>query len=229
VEFFKNMESDNMQLFTLDTKGIFSAIALALLIIYFGGSYGLFFFSLLFLFLVLSALATGIGRRKKIRLGLYEKSRGWKNVAANGTIPLLIAIIFYFEHSISILLALSYIASIAAITADKFASEIGVLDGSPISLLQLKRVDKGVSGGVTLLGLGASAFASFIISLSSFVIIKNYVPFLIIFIAGFLGNIVDSLLGYYEEKGIGNKHTTNVACSLSGALIAFAFLAILGF
>ncbi|MGC8776998.1 MAG: DUF92 domain-containing protein [Candidatus Micrarchaeia archaeon] len=217
-----------MQFLTLDGKGIASALALALLILYFGKEYGVFFLSLLLLFLALSAIVTNVGKNKKRSLGLYEKSRGWKNVLANGLAPLLIAILFYFEPGFKMQLALAYVASVAAITADKFASEIGVLDGTPIMLLTMKRVDRGVSGAVTLLGLAASSFASFGIALASFFITLSLEAFAIVFVSGYMGNIVDSLLGYYEEKGIGNKFTTNLACALSGSLFALLFLALAG-
>jgi len=223
------MERDCLLLLTLDEKGIISALIFAVLILFFGGSEGLFFLSLLILFLVLSAIATNIGKKKKSEQGLYEKSRGWKNVVANGLVPLLVVVLFYFAHSsFEETLVFGYIASIAAITADKFASEIGVLDGTPIMLLTLKKIKKGTSGGVTALGLAASFVAALLIALTSFIISLNLVAFLIVLFSGYTGNIIDSLLGYYEEKGFGNKFTTNLACALSGFIISIILLALAG-
>ena len=223
------MERDCLLLLTLDEKGIISALIFAVLILFFGGSEGLFFLSLLILFLVLSAIATNIGKKKKSEQGLYEKSRGWKNVVANGLVPLLVVVLFYFVHgSFEETLVFGYIASIAAITADKFASEIGVLDGTPIMLLTLKKIKKGTSGGVTALGLAASFVAALLIALTSFIISLNLVAFLIVLFSGYTGNIIDSLLGYYEEKGFGNKFTTNLACALSGFIISIILLALAG-
>jgi len=223
------MESDSLLLLTLDEKGIASALILAVLILYFGGSEGLFFLSLLILFLVFSAIATNTGKKKKREQGLYEKSRGWKNVVANGLVPLFIVVLFYFaQKPFEEILVFSYIASIAAITADKFASEIGVLDGTPIMLLTLKRIKKGTSGGVTALGLAASFIAALLIALASFAISLNLIAFLIVLFSGYMGNIVDSVLGYYEERGFGNKFTTNLACALSGFVISFILLALAG-
>ena len=223
------MESDALLLLTLDEKGIVAALILAVLVLYFGGSEGLFFLALLLLFLVLSAIATNTGKKKKKEQGLYEKSRGWKNVVANGLVPLIVVILFYFAHKpFEEILLLGYIASIASITADKFASEIGVLDGTPIMLLTLKRIKKGTSGGVTVLGLAASFIAALLIALTSFIISPNFVAFIIVLFSGYMGNIIDSLLGYYEEKGFGNKFTTNLACALSGFLISFVLLALAG-
>ena len=223
------MERDCLLLLTLDEKGIVSALIFAVLILFFGRSEGLFFLSLLILFLVLSAIATNIGKKKKSEQGLYEKSRGWKNVVANGLVPLLVVVLFYFARgSFEETLLFGYIASIAAITADKFASEIGVLDGTPIMLLTLKKIKKGTSGGVTALGLVASFVAALLIALTSFIISLNLVAFLIVLFSGYMGNIIDSLLGYYEEKGFGNKFTTNLACALSGFIVSIILLALAG-
>jgi uncharacterized membrane protein len=45
--------------------------------------------------------------------------------------------------------------------------------------------------------------------------------------SGFCGGLVDSLLGYYEEKGIGNKYTSNAICGIAGALIAMLIVGLL--
>ena len=55
-------------------------------------------------------------------MGLYEHERGWENVLSNGLLPSILAI------GSPYLGPFPFIASIAAVTADKFGSEIGVLD-----------------------------------------------------------------------------------------------------
>ena len=121
-------------------------------------------------------------------------------------------------------IAVSYVASVAAISADKFASEIGVLDGIPTMLLTLKRVKKGVSGGVTALGLVASFVAALIIGTSALYINVALPIVALIAFSGFFGNLIDSVFGYYEEKGIGNKFTSNFVCSLAGAVACLLIL-----
>ena len=127
-----------------------------------------------------------------------------------------------------------FAAAVAAITADKFASEIGMLDGMPVSLLSRKTVRKGTSGGVTWLGLAVSALAALIIAavlvplgISQGLGLGPWLAVGIITLCGLAGSLVDSLLGYYEERGIGNKFTSNFACSLAGAVIGIALVAIL--
>ncbi|MCX6770150.1 MAG: hypothetical protein NT051_05770, partial [Candidatus Micrarchaeota archaeon] len=43
-------------------------------------------------------------------------------------------------------------------------------------------------------------------------------------LVGFGGSLADSLVGVLEERGIGNKATTNAICSLFGAVVGWAFL-----
>ena len=214
-------------LLTLDLPGLISALVLGLALILLGGELGLGFLAVMLYFLVLSAMVTWTGKGRKKRLGLYETSRGWRNVAANGGVPLMMALFFFANAAYAFVpqgaLIASYVASVAAITADKFASEIGVLGGEPIMLLTLRRTKRGTSGGVTALGLGASLLGSALIAASVFALPGLHQTgrlFLVVLAAGFVGNLADSAFGYFEEKGIGNKYTSNAACAVVGAIIA---------
>jgi uncharacterized protein (TIGR00297 family) len=218
---------DMLSLFTLDDKGVLLACTVGLLILFFGQSYGLLFLVDMLVFLALSAVVTGLGKRRKEGIGLYEHARGWKNVLSNGLVPLLVAFM-YFAFSAGKIpatsVAIIYIASVTAVTADKFSSEIGVLNGEPTMLLTLKRVKKGISGGVTGLGLLASLIGSLVISLSTLYMSGSLGLVVIVAISGFGGAIVDSVFGYFEEQGIGNKYTSNFLCAVSGAVICTLLL-----
>jgi uncharacterized protein (TIGR00297 family) len=210
--------------FTLDKKGFSLAVLFGILIFFFGKEYGLLFLIDIIIFLVLSSVVTKFGKIKKRGIGAYEIARGWKNVLSNGIVPVIIAFLYFmnsqvFGYALPIeVIAAAYIASIAAVIADKFASEIGVLDGEPTMLLTLKKVKKGTSGGVTALGTCASLIASFIISLSVFGIAGASLLIVVVaFFSGFFGCVVDSVLGYFEEQGIGNKYTSNFFCALGGS------------
>ncbi|MGC8651901.1 MAG: DUF92 domain-containing protein [Candidatus Micrarchaeia archaeon] len=224
-----------MTFLTLDKWGIAGGALLAIVLFVFGLQFGLLFVIAMVLFLLLSALATRTGMRRKMELKLYEKSRGIKNVVANGLAPLIMAFVFYIAawrgmELFELLSVVGFMGSVAAITSDKFASEIGVLGPGPRMLLTLKRTKRGTSGGVSLLGLGASAAAATIVALLVLPYmgalasvdsgIEGLAVVISIAIGGFLGNIIDSILGYYEEKGIGNKFSTNFICSMSGAVLA---------
>ena len=81
--------------------------------------------------------------------------------------------------------------------ADTWATEIGkLLKKSPVSIINLKKVRKGLSGGVTAIGL----IGSFMGALILITIINQIYEFpksvfsLLVFI-GFIGSLFDSFLG----------------------------------
>jgi len=217
-----------MRVYTLDSKGIVSAVLMGIAVLLLGSYAGTYFLFLLLFFLMLSALVTELGVWQKKQLGQYERARGWKNVLANGGIAVVISALFFanniYGFASAKLLILVYAASISGITADKFASEIGVLDGTPLMLLTMQKVKKGTSGGVTWLGTVSSFVGALIIALTLPIVGIGAFGVGVVAVSGFLGNIVDSLLGYFEEKGIGNKYTSNLACAAAASLIAYLIL-----
>ncbi len=224
-----------MGFLTLSLPALVAAIILGILLIIFGGIFGPLMIASMILFLVLSAIVTAFGIINKKKIGVAEKDRGIKNVIANGLAPLIFSILFAYYMSqahISYILILGFVSSVAAITADKFSSEIGVLNGSPTMIFSLKKVKKGTSGGVTKLGLISGFLGSTLITIPAtlmyFLISGTYYNYyivtLIIFI-GFLGSIFDSILGYFEELGFGNKYTSNfIASIISGLLLVIILL-----
>ena len=225
-----------MTFLTLDSRATLISLALGILLILLGGRLGAFFFIVMLYFLVISAIVTWIGTPYKKKRQLYEKSRGMKNVVANSTIPLVMAIAFFvstmFFAGLEQLIVFGFIGSVAAVAADKFSSELGVLDGEPLMIFTLKKVRKGVSGGVTWFGLLMGLAGAFAISLSAALLSGAFfTPELLyliigITVSGFIGTVADSMAGYFETKGIGNKFTSNAIASIAGALAAVAIFAI---
>ncbi|MTD38464.1 DUF92 domain-containing protein [Erwinia sp. CPCC 100877] len=122
-------------------------------------------------------------------------------VAANSLPALLCLILFYYTQQA--LFLIGYVSGIAGATADTWASEIGTLSKTPPrSILTLKKVPSGISGGISLLGLGASLVGSLLIaSVFWFIITAFYSSFqlnqvlLIPLICGCANSLIDSLLG----------------------------------
>jgi uncharacterized protein (TIGR00297 family) len=201
----------------LDSAGVILALLLAAIVFL---SAPPSFILLLAVFLIASVAATKYGYSEKRELGLYEHERSWENVLANGVVPAICAI------ASPVAGVGAYIGSLAAITADKFASELGVLGGEPVSLLNLKPVRRGTSGAVTIFGTLMSFDGALIIGGAAFLFLPGYDFWKILSIGciGLAGSIGDSILGVLEERGIGNKATTNIFCSLIGAVLGFAFL-----
>ncbi|BCS90823.1 MAG: membrane protein [Candidatus Micrarchaeota archaeon] len=226
-----------MTFFTLDKKGTAAALLMGFVIflcgyLAFSISIGLILLLSLFEFLVLSYIVTEIGSYKKKKAKLYQKSRGLANVIGNGLTVFLLSIILVLlsNSSLKELIVFSMIASVAGITSDKFSSELAVLyTSNPIDILTFKRVEKGTSGGVTAVGFFFGYIGSFIIGLDAYALSlifhlnSAYLLVLLISLAGFIGNIADSIAGHFEERGYGNKFTSNFICSLISAIFGYIF------
>ncbi len=211
-----------VKIFLLDAEGVLVAIALGVVVYYFGGGYGIPYLALLFTFLIFGVLATKYGSNIKKQMALYEYERGWENVVANGLVPVL-CVVFASGTGISG----AYVGSLAAVTADKFASEIGVLGDKPRMLFSLKPVKKGRSGAISLLGTFASFDGALLIGVASYLLFFGfYDAWGVFFITmiGLFGSFVDSVIGVFENRGIGNKSTTNLVCALTGAVLGYMIL-----
>ncbi len=237
-----------MTFLTLDIKGSLAALALGLAFYILAG-FNLVLVAFMLYFLMLSSLVTSAGKSRKKAMGVYQKSRGILNVVSNGCGPLIFAAVFFLTlfynmQYLAVLALAGFGASVASVTADKFSSELGVLDGEPKDIFTFKHVKKGASGGITLFGLGSGFFAALLVSTPfSFVIFRlgllpplqpQYTLFplyalITVCVGGFIGTLVDSLLGHYEEKGIGNKFTSNFICSVCGGAAGMLLLYALSF
>jgi uncharacterized protein (TIGR00297 family) len=206
-------------MFMLDSLGLALAISMGIIIFVLGEVYGFNLLVLLLFFLILSVFATKYGIYSKKNMDIYENERGWKNVLSNGLIPAVTIILYYLTNNFVFIYM--YIASVASVTSDKFASELGVFD-TPIFLWGFKKVKPGTSGAISLLGSFASLSGAFLIGLAAIYLLNiTLTQAFLIGIIGYLGGFADSLFGVLEENGIGNKFTTNFICSFVGAVIAF--------
>jgi uncharacterized protein (TIGR00297 family) len=201
----------------LDLAGLALAAAMGLAVAAFGSFE---FLALLLFFLAIAVAATKYGYEQKKELGIYEHERSWENVLANGLVPTACALLSpHIGWG-------PFVGSLAAITADKFASELGVLGGDPVFLLTMKKAKRGTNGAVTPFGLLMSFDGGLLVGLAAMALFPNVSFWKVVIIGaiGFLGSGIDSIVGVLEEKGIGTKATTNAICSLFGALAGFALL-----
>lgn len=155
-------------------------------------------------FFVLSSLLSKLGKKRKSKLlSVFEKGgvRDLGQVLANGGIAGLLVIFWYFFQSD--LFYVLFVAALAAVTADTWATEIGVMSkAAPRSILTLKSVPMGTSGGITLVGtLGAAAGAT-IVGLVGLLAAPRHssaimsLPALyVVIFSGLVASFVDSLLG----------------------------------
>lgn len=154
---------------------------------------------LLAFFVSSSALSRLLYRNKSSVAEKYAKGsrRDWGQVMANGGLGALLAIANALlpEQSWP---WIAFTGAMAAVTADTWATEVGVFSSSPPRLITNgKVVDRGTSGGVTLLGYLAILVGALLIGVTAAIFSKT-VPLTLITaaaLAGIAGSTVDSLLG----------------------------------
>jgi len=178
------------------------------------------------IFFLLSSLLSRIGRTKKKRFdSIFEKSstRDYGQVLANGGVGGIVA--FFQLVFPSIDFYPMFVGSIAAVTADTWGTELGLLGkGKTLSVVTLMQVDRGTSGGVSLLGLLGGALGAFVIALTS----NGWAPgigwLIRIAAAGTAASLVDSFLGAtlqaeYECVVCGRTTERVVHCGMPSKLI----------
>ena len=157
--------------------------------------YGIpFHFILLASFFILSSCLNIFIKKLKSSKTKHSQ-RNVIQVICNGGYLLLICIINYFQPSL--IFNYLFAASVATAMSDTWATEFGKLSKvKPIAIVSLKTVSHGLSGGITFIGTIGSLIGSCIIGLlaSNLISIDKILIFGII-LCGFLGSIVDSILG----------------------------------
>ena len=211
---------------------------------------------LLTFFITSSALSRAF---KKSKAKLEEKfSKGHERdagqVFGNGGIATFFAALHLFYPN-EVWVWAGFAASLAAVNADTWATELGVLNPNPPRMITnlFKTVEKGTSGGISLVGTLASLAGSALIAFLASLLTGNWSLLPLITISGLAGSLFDSLIGgtvqamYYcptdqKETEKHPLHTcgaetvhlrgwkwldndlVNFACGAFGALVGFAML-----
>jgi uncharacterized protein (TIGR00297 family) len=161
---------------------------------------------LLAFFISSSALTWAFRGRKSAVDADYEKNgaRDAGQVLGNGALPALLAGLSYFAPYDG-WMWIGFAAALAAVNADTWATELGVLSrGRPRLITSFKKVEKGTSGGISFVGtLAALAGATFIGLLALLLPPTAAIGYsssltdywFLIAASGLLGSLFDSLLG----------------------------------
>ena len=157
---------------------------------------------LLTFFITSSGLSRAFRRRKADLSEKFSKGheRDAGQVFGNGGLATLFAALHAFYPE-SILPWIGFAASLAAVNADTWATELGVLNPTPPRMITnlRKLVEKGTSGGISLWGTLASLLGSAVIALPAVLLSPTGTLsigyFLLITAAGLAGSLFDSLLG----------------------------------
>lgn len=199
----------------LTKPGLLLAWLLAIVIAFFGGITGWLALTATFVFTILAGKFSGkigaaIGAKLHAKSGQRDATQIICNVFLGALMLLLKGITgwegFYFAFG----------GAMAASLADSMASEIGVLNRKPPrDICTLRPVEKGISGGVTWLGLGCSLLGAAIIAVICAIgFDKGHGIggrlFAFITIAGFLAALCDSILGSLAQG--------KYRCGICGAL-----------
>ena len=181
---------------SLDKSGALAATFVGTVIFGLGG------FSWAVLLMLFFITSSGLSRMfKKRKQGLDEKfSKGHERdagqVFGNGGL----ATVFVVVHALfpeSAICWVGFAAALAAVNADTWATELGVLNPTPPRMITdlRKRVEKGTSGGVSLFGTFASLMGAAVIALPAALFADNWLLLPLISLAGLAGSLFDSLLG----------------------------------
>ncbi len=156
------------------------------------GTGGLQWITPILAFFILSSILSKIGK-KSAETTQKDARRDVVQVFANGGVPMIIALVnFYYPFNYAYAL---FLAAIATATADTWATEIGYFSKrNPRHILNFKSVEKGTSGGVTFLGFLGSVLGAGTIALIGLNWLNDF-PIHLIVLAGFVGSVVDSILG----------------------------------
>jgi len=157
-------------------------------------------------------------------------------VLANGSLAVLIVILYSFGIIDYNTALFGYIGSIAAATSDTFSSELGVLSNeTPRLITTFQKVKRGVDGGISLYGTLAGLFGAFLIGVLAYIMFginsNLNVGTNVIWIgtiSGLIGNLSDSLFGaLFERRGLFTNEHVNFTCTLIGSISAIIFSSIL--
>jgi uncharacterized protein (TIGR00297 family) len=214
--------------------------------------------ALLIVYFVSSSLLSRIGASIKAQRsgGIVEKggARDATQVLANGAVFALFAI-FELIHPSNLWLAAAA-GALASSAADTWGTELGMLSNScPRMITTWKPVPTGTSGGVSVMGLAATAAGALFISLAAWLLHRNVYVAVAVSLGGLAGALVDSLGGALWQSrrfcpncksaterlvhdcgtrteragGLGwlDNDGVNAACTLVGSLVSLGTYALL--
>lgn len=195
----------------LTIPGVICAWVLAVSITFTGGLWAFAVLAAVFLCTLLAGKLSGaVGKSVGEKLHAKTGKRDAVQVLCNVAVGAAMLLLYACTKQRCFLWA--YGGAMAASLADSMASELGVRSARPPrDILSGRPVEPGISGGVTLLGLGASALGALIIAGLS-LLLPGAAPQILpdVAAAGFFAALCDSVLGSAAQA--------KYRCGVCGAL-----------
>jgi uncharacterized protein (TIGR00297 family) len=194
-------------------------------------------------FFISASLLTLLNDHRSKKGGLYQSRRNGKQAWSNGWWFAIFLLLSYVTEAKGF--SIAAISAIATATSDTWATEVGLFprNHKTVSITNFKAVEPGTDGGISLYGTISALLGSSLIGAiyMMFSYEDHLMIFLIIALSGFIGCIIDSLLGATLQKdevglpferllggehAFGNNKVNWLATGLGGtiALVAYNLL-----
>ena len=202
--------------------GILMGLIFSLVVVIFGGYE---WFLVIVVFFGGGSLVGRIGYEKKKERNSEQDNNGLreaKNVLANGLVAVLCVLGFAMGPEFIVpreMFVFAFGGAVSAAMADTISSEIGLLFKSPRLITTFKKVEYGTDGGVTLHGTFSGILGAILIAIVMEVCIGvGILGMVVVVLGGFLGMMMDSLLGaIFEDRFLSNEGV-NFISTLTGAI-----------
>lgn len=192
--------------------------------------------------LVLTSVATRMGRKRKQSLGTAESERGRdaSQVAANLGVAAIVSnalvLSWVFKQSwlpvVKVFPAVVFSAGLAALAeaaADTVSSELGqMLSGTPRMITTMRKAEPGTDGAISVGGTVVGIAASGLVAVAgAWALGGGWMMLAVSWSAGVFGLLFDSLLGAtLEQRGWINNDAVNFISTASAAGFALVALAL---
>ncbi|MCC5929903.1 MAG: DUF92 domain-containing protein [Cyclobacteriaceae bacterium] len=183
----------------------------------------------LFVFFVSGTMATRWKSKLKQQWFTHEKNEGgrsWQHVLCNAGAAVCCAIAAMLIPEHTALFMVMLFSSLAAACSDTLSSELGSIYGKKFFVFPgFGKGIRGQDGVVSLEGFGFGIIGSLMIALIYPLFVREGITwFMIIFVSGFAGNLIDSLAGtWLQQKNYLNNHAVNALATFFTALLAGLF------
>lgn len=207
--------------------GVAAVILLLLIAFYSAGSLmPILFVTLMFGIATVVSVVSKRIRERRCEVEQTNHARTGRQVLAVGVTAVVGLILYYYTEQV--VFCVLYYVCIAEQLADSMSSDIGCLtNGKTVDILTLKPVERGLSGGISLLGtvLGLlSGFAMLSIPFVAKTANMSLLCYIEASLVAFVGTLIDSAMGsrfqaLYSCKACGVKTESEYHCNTKAELI----------